>query len=101
MARSIRLKKASAAKWPFVALILVYVASLILAVVFLFGQETVAPLVFRVVLYAAASAVYWIRVTVAALRKDRDKGYYFYAALILLIPPAIWWVNCLVYSYSD
>jgi hypothetical protein len=81
---------ADRSEWPYRALVLVWVISLLLAALELPSLDGPAANSFRLGVYAAVSAIYWVRIGIARLRHERSRGYCFYIALVLLIPFLIW-----------
>ena len=76
--------------WPYFALTVVYVVSLGLAGLFLPCMDGVRANAYRLGLYAAASAIFWVRILISRTRKDTDRGYYFYIILVLAMPFLAW-----------
>jgi len=76
--------------WPLCALAFVYLVSLILAGMSLPGLDGVEANIYRVGLYAGASGIFWVRILISRARKETNRGYYFYAVLVLTMPFLAW-----------
>ena len=76
--------------WPFCTLAVVYLVSLILAGISLPSLDGVKANLFRNVLYAGASAIFWLRILIARVRKETNRAYCFYVILVLAMPFFVW-----------
>jgi len=76
--------------WPYQALAVTYVVSLILAGLSLPSLDGVPANLYRFGLYAGASVVFWMRILVSRARKETGRGYCFYVLLVLAMPFLAW-----------
>jgi hypothetical protein len=75
--------------WRYGMLVPVWLLSLVMASATLPGLDGDANW-FRLGLYAGMSGIYWVRIAIARMRRERNRTYYVYIVLMILMPLLGW-----------
>ncbi len=82
MSLKIEYEKKPYHEWPLSGLIIVYVLSFFIAAMLLPSLDG-WPNTFRLMIYACISLLFWIRIVIAKLKREKNRAYIFYSVMMI------------------